>query len=164
MSCDVQSLHCGETSALDHILRHCQGLGFFTHGAIKTKSSLIWWNNWETALHYIQEHLLSSNWDGQPFGHNRHGPKIGGCARFFFGGGAGSPSSTIWPGTRPTSVPSDTLMHLQCECRFEMYCTRLAEIQDTKNRQKIAISAPSHNFVGLYLRTYGMYRQSKKNY
>ena len=34
------------------------------------------------------------------------------------------------------------------ECRSEMYCTRLAEIQDAK----IAISAPSHNFVGPYLR------------
>jgi len=30
-------------------------------------------------------------------------------------------------------------------------------------RQKIAISAPSHNFVGLYLRNEGMYRQSEKN-
>ena len=29
--------------------------------------------------------------------------------------------------------------------------------------QKIAICAPSHNFVGLYLRNYGMYRQSEKN-
>ena len=29
--------------------------------------------------------------------------------------------------------------------------------------QKIAISAPSHNFVGLYLRNYGTYRQSEKN-
>ena len=29
--------------------------------------------------------------------------------------------------------------------------------------QKIAISAPSHNFVGLYLRNWGMYRQSEKN-
>jgi len=28
--------------------------------------------------------------------------------------------------------------------------------------QKIAICAPSHNFVGLYLRNYGTYRQSKK--
>ena len=34
-----------------------------------------------------------------------------------------------------------------------MCCTRLAEIQD----------APSHNFVGLYLRNEGIYRQSKKN-
>ena len=29
--------------------------------------------------------------------------------------------------------------------------------------QKIAIWAPSHNFVGLYLRNWGMYRQSEKN-
>jgi len=29
--------------------------------------------------------------------------------------------------------------------------------------QKIAIWAPSHNFVRLYLRNYGMYRQSEKN-
>jgi len=28
--------------------------------------------------------------------------------------------------------------------------------------QKIAISAPSHKFVGLYLRNWGMYRQSEK--
>jgi len=37
-------------------------------------------------------------------------------------------------------------------CRSETCCTRLAEIQDAKNRQKFAIWAPSHNFVGLYLR------------
>ena len=35
--------------------------------------------------------------------------------------------------------------------RSETCCTRLAEIQDAKNRQKFTISAPSHNFVGLYL-------------
>ena len=29
--------------------------------------------------------------------------------------------------------------------------------------QKIAILTPSHNFVGLYLRSWGMYRQSEKN-
>jgi len=29
--------------------------------------------------------------------------------------------------------------------------------------QKIAILAPLHNFVGLYLRSWGMYRQSEKN-
>jgi len=37
-------------------------------------------------------------------------------------------------------------------CRSEMYYMRLAEIQDANNRQKFAIWAPSHNFVGLYLR------------
>ena len=32
-----------------------------------------------------------------------------------------------------------------------------------KMTQKIAICAPSHNFVGLYLRNQGIYRQSEKN-
>jgi len=36
-------------------------------------------------------------------------------------------------------------------CRSEICCTRLAE-NSPKSRQKIAIWAPSHNFVGLYLR------------
>jgi len=50
----------------------------------------------------------------QPFGHNRHGPKIGGCARFFAGEGAGFLSNTTSPGPRSTSVPtlpSGILMH-----------------------------------------------------
>jgi len=34
----------------------------------------------------------------QPFGHNRHGPKIGGCAPL--GRGAGSLSNTMWPGAK----------------------------------------------------------------
>jgi len=45
---------------------------------------------------------------------------------------------------------------------FETCCTRLAEILDAKMTQKIAIWAPSHNFVGLYLRNEGMYRQSEE--
>jgi len=36
-------------------------------------------------------------------------------------------------------------------------------MQDPKNCQKFAIWAPSHNFVGPYLRNEGMYRQSEKN-
>jgi len=35
--------------------------------------------------------------------------------------------------------------------------------QDAKKSQKIAIWAPSHNFVGLYLLNEGTYRQSEKN-
>jgi len=34
----------------------------------------------------------------------------------------------------------------------EMCCTRLAVNTGRKNKAKIAICAPSHNFVGLYLR------------
>ena len=42
-------------------------------------------------------------------GHNRHGPKRGGCCAPF--AGAGTPSNTMpsWP--RPTSVPSGILIH-----------------------------------------------------
>jgi len=36
-------------------------------------------------------------------------------------------------------------------------------MQDPKKSPKIAIWVPSHNFVGLYLRNYGTYRQSEKN-
>ena len=36
-------------------------------------------------------------------------------------------------------------------------------MQDRKNRQKVAIWAPSHNFVGLYIHNSGLYRQSEKN-
>ena len=43
-----------------------------------------------------------------PFGHNRHGPKIGGCATL---GGAGSPSNTKSPGLRPRSIPSGIFIH-----------------------------------------------------
>jgi len=38
------------------------------------------------------------------------------------------------------------------ECRSEMCCTRLAANAGPKQSPKIAIWAPSHNFVGLYLR------------
>jgi len=48
------------------------------------------------------------------------------------------------------------------ECRSEMYCTRLAGNAGCKTSPKIAIWAPSHNFVGLYLRNQGTYRQSEK--
>jgi len=36
-------------------------------------------------------------------------------------------------------------------------------MQYAKKSPKIAIWAPSHNFVGLYLRNEGTYRQSEKN-
>jgi len=37
-------------------------------------------------------------------------------------------------------------------CRSETCCTWLAENTGHKNRPKFTICAPSHNFVGLYLR------------
>jgi len=54
--------------------------------------------------------LLSSSSDEQPFGHNRHGTKIGGVCPI--GGGVGwSPSNIMWPRPRPTSLPSGILIH-----------------------------------------------------
>jgi len=47
-------------------------------------------------------------------------------------------------------------------CTSETCCTRLAENTGRKNRLKFAICAPSYNFVGLYLRNWGTYRQSEK--
>jgi len=44
----------------------------------------------------------------------------------------------------------------------EMCCTRFAENTGRKMTQKLAIWAPSHKFVALYLRKWGMYRQSEK--
>jgi len=52
---------------------------------------------------------------------------------------------------------STVLLHMcdlsaNLECRPEMCYTRLAGNRGRKNDAKIAIWAPSHNFVGLYLR------------
>jgi len=44
-----------------------------------------------------------------------------------------------------------------------MCCTWLAGNTGRKNDEKIAICSPSHNFVGLYLRNWGTYRQAEKN-
>ena len=48
-------------------------------------------------------------------------------------------------------------------CRSVKHAARGSlEMQGAKNRQKVAICAPSHNFVGLYLRNSGTYRQTEK--
>ena len=52
-----------------------------------------------------------ASWSIQPFGHNRHGSKIGGLLCPFFGGGAVSPSITMCPWQRPTSVSSGIWIH-----------------------------------------------------
>ena len=46
----------------------------------------------------------------QPFGHNTHGPKIGGLCHFSHGG-TGFPRLTMLPGPRPTFVPIGILIH-----------------------------------------------------
>ena len=45
----------------------------------------------------------------QPFGHNTHGPKIGGSVPFW-GEGAETTSNTMWRGPRPTCMPSFILI------------------------------------------------------
>jgi len=47
----------------------------------------------------------------QLFGHHSHGLKSGGCCAPFRGWGSWSPSNTMLPTPRPTSVPSGILMH-----------------------------------------------------
>ena len=47
-----------------------------------------------------------------PFGHNRHAPKSGGADEPpFWEVGAGSPSNTMSPRPRPTSLPNAILIH-----------------------------------------------------
>ena len=55
------------------------------------------------------QQVLSSSWDGRPFGHNRHGPKIGVCVPL--GKEAGSSSKIMSPGPRSTSLASGILIH-----------------------------------------------------
>jgi len=43
--------------------------------------------------------------------HNRHGPKRGEGSAVPLSRGALTPSVTVWPGPRSTSVPSDVFIH-----------------------------------------------------
>ena len=62
------------------------------------------------------------------------------------------------PISQPLNIRSLPYFHTWCglsanlECRSEMCCMFLAENTGCKNCQKFTICAPSHNFVGLYLR------------
>jgi len=48
------------------------------------------------------------------------------------------------------------------ERRSETFCARLAENRGRKKVAKIAIWAPSHKFVGLYLRNYKAHTDNRK--
>jgi len=60
--------------------------------------------------------------------------------------------------SQPSHIGCLTYFHTWCGlsmnlgCRSERAACGSLKIQDAKNRQKFAIWAPSHNFVGLYLR------------
>jgi len=50
------------------------------------------------------------------------------------------------------TLTHDVAHGVNLECRYEMCWTRLAGNTGPKKRQKLAIWAPSHNFVEIYLR------------
>jgi len=54
---------------------------------------------------------LSSCWDGRPFGHNIDMGRKERSAVPLSGGGELSLHPRLWPGPRPTSVPSFVLIH-----------------------------------------------------
>jgi len=56
-----------------------------------------------------QQQPVSSSWDGRPFDQNRRAENWGLCT--FWGGGARSPSNTMWPSPKPTFIPSGILIH-----------------------------------------------------
>jgi len=104
------------------IERHAQVLWVVLHVRMYPCSALIGWKkqiyvnsclfsrrivNAET-IHHLLFYQVEP-WSIKPFGHNRYGPKIGGCAPL--GEEAGSPFNTMWPGPRPTSMPSFILIH-----------------------------------------------------
>jgi len=57
--------------------------------------------------------VLSSSWDGRPFGHNRHGPKIeaGELCPFWEGELGPHVTQCMRPGLRPTFVPNGIFIH-----------------------------------------------------
>ena len=82
------------------------GIRFCSANAVHLFSLSWCWN----AVHLNIIQVLSSSWDGRPFNHNRHGPKIRGLWSLF-GEGSGSPSNTMSPGLRHTFMPSGILIH-----------------------------------------------------
>jgi len=88
----------------------------------------------------------------QPLGRIKHGPKIWGAQPPFWGGGAGYPSNTKSPGPRPTSIPSDILIH--AAIWPQQICGSMADIQSalaeirqgkkrrTNDRMKIYMACP----------------------
>ena len=64
-------------------------------------------------------------------------PKNGGCCALS-AGGAGSTSNTMWPGLRPTSVPSGILIHPAIWTQY----TNVTDRQDRQDNGPIAFGEP----------------------
>jgi len=76
------------------------------------QSSLIYPHLKQSRLGWGLPPYQVASWCIQPFGHNRHGPKLsGGGSTLFLGRRPGSPSNTKSPGLRLTSIPSGILIH-----------------------------------------------------
>jgi len=75
---------------------------------------------------------FNSCWDGRPFGHNRHGPKMGEMPCPFPWGRSWVPSNTLSPGPRPTSVPSGILIHPVVWPQY----TNVTDSQDSQTGQR----------------------------
>jgi len=58
-------------------------------------NSDVYWTDDHKNNHLQNKKELISCWDGRPFGHDRQGPKSGGCCAHFCGREAGSPSNTM---------------------------------------------------------------------
>ena len=96
--------------------------GILVHPAVWPQQTLV--EHWElcpfrggaagspsnTLLLSLRPTSVPSGFLVQMFGHNTHGPKIGGLCPIL-GRGAGSPFNTKSPGPRPSSIPSGILIH-----------------------------------------------------
>jgi len=72
-------------------------------------------------------------------------------------------SSSNFSGRRLDVYHTSTQCHDVVQCEFRIHVWNVLHAAHWKYRmQKIAICAPSHNFVGLNLRNKGAYRQSEK--
>jgi len=71
-------------------------------------------------------------------------------------------SSPILSGRRLPYFHTWCDLRANLECRSEMCCTRLAENTGRKHYAKIAVCAPSHNFVGYIFATKGCIDNRKK--
>jgi len=92
----------------------------------------------EGGPHLSQE--LSSLCDGRPFDHNRHWPTAVPLSVWR----AGSPSNTMWPGPRPTSLPSGILIHPTVWPQYTNYVTdRQKGETDRTDRQHIQDNGPA---------------------
>ena len=94
----------GDRLATIHIGRKWRGCRAPFHWGAASPSNAMW-PGWGLPPYEV------SSWSIQPFGHNRHGPKIGAGLCTVFLGRDGSTSNTILLGPRPTSVPSGILIH-----------------------------------------------------